>query len=360
MRRRRKQTADSTTDTRPVSVSPPEAQPRSTRFWLCVLLAVALLLRGGALIAGRDARLLKDEELYRVRAVALLDGEGYVGSYRSFVQHRGSNYMSELPQYPGAYQPPLYQTFMAAIMAVTNRSIFAVKLVQVLISTVTVGLVLWIGRAWFGAQPGWYAAWICALYPNLIAFSHYLWSETVFIFLFMLAIGLLTVPRQLPGRRSFFIAGLLFGLAALTRSITVFFLPVLLGWLLLAHWREWRGCLRRAALAVAVMAVVIAPWTIRNYYVHDGFVLIETSGAFNIWRGNTPTAFKDRPPPIERSYRAPFDSIPIAPVASQWAPLLIWQVQKELNVLEPTDLQIVACAKKLAWDCIRDDPGGIP
>ena len=44
-------------------------------------------------------------------------------------------------------------------------------------------LVYLLGRAWFGHREGLLAAWLCALYPNLIAYSHYLWSEPLFIVL---------------------------------------------------------------------------------------------------------------------------------------------------------------------------------
>ena len=43
-------------------------------------------------------------------------------------------------------------------------------------------------RRWFDHRRGLLAAWICASYPTLIAFTHYLWSETLFILLLLLAI----------------------------------------------------------------------------------------------------------------------------------------------------------------------------
>ena len=135
---------------------------------LAVLL-VALALRAAALVAASDARPLLDEIAYAKRAEALLDGRGYEGSYQSWVRHPGYKIM-DLPQYPGAYQPPGYPTFIAGVMAVGGRSVLAVKAVQCLLSAASCVLLFALGSAWFGEARGRLAAWMCALYPNLIAF----------------------------------------------------------------------------------------------------------------------------------------------------------------------------------------------
>ena len=46
-------------------------------------------------------------------------------------------------------------------------------------------LVYLLGRAWFSHREGLVAAWLCALYPNLVAYSHYLWPEPLFIALLL-------------------------------------------------------------------------------------------------------------------------------------------------------------------------------
>ena len=68
------------------------------------VVAAAFVVRALALLAADDARLVLDEQHYRLRAEALLDGQGFVGSYQSWVRHEGRPI--DLPQYPGAWQPP--------------------------------------------------------------------------------------------------------------------------------------------------------------------------------------------------------------------------------------------------------------
>ena len=98
-----------------------------------------------------------------MRAEALLDGEGYVGSYQSWVRHADERMMALLPQYPGSYQPPVHTLFVAGALALGGHSPLAVKLAQVLLGTLTVWLVYAIGRRALGENgtgPGNGHMWI--------------------------------------------------------------------------------------------------------------------------------------------------------------------------------------------------------
>ena len=78
-------------------------------------------------------------------------------------------------------------------------------------------------------------------------------------------------------------SGLLWGAAVLTRETVLYFLPVAALWL---AWRR-KGGARRAAWLLAAAALVVVPWTVRNWLVFDAFVPVSTSGALNLWQGNT-------------------------------------------------------------------------
>jgi hypothetical protein len=107
-------------------------------------------------------------------------------------------------------------------------------------------------------------------------------------------------------------AGAVWGLATLTRGITLYFVVPLAIWLVvlgLASTKpcpepgrrvEWRGIvlkdrrvplafnLRLAIIFAVTMLLVIAPWTVRNLTVFQQFVLLETKGGVNFWLGNSP------------------------------------------------------------------------
>jgi 4-amino-4-deoxy-L-arabinose transferase-like glycosyltransferase len=317
------------------------------------------LVRVAALQQVYDIAPVLDEMLYLQRAHGLLEGLGHLGSFQSWVRHpklARKTYMAYLPQYPGAYQPPFYSVFIAAIMSIPGRSMFAVKFVQVILSSISILLVYLIGRSWFGHRQGIIAASIFAFYPNLISFSHLIWSETLFSFMLLLVFWLLSDPMEPTTNRRSALIGILFGLLALTRSTIIYFLPIVFVWLIFIHWSKWVQTMRSVAIILMATVFVVTPWAIRNYFVHGGFVLIESNGPTNLWRGNAPTTFQYRPDSPAWSYKPPFQSLPMNPVRTQPVFLLIEEVKKVLNVPYPTDLQIMSCSKKLAWNYIRNNP----
>jgi len=330
--------------------------------------AFALVVRLIALWAASDAVLVKDEIAYAVRAEALLDGEGYVGSYQSWVRHPGREIM-ELPQYPGAYQPPGYPTFMAGVMAIGGRSLLAVKLTQCVLSAASCVLVLLLGRRWFGERAGRIAAWMCAVYPNLIAYSHLLWSETLFIFELLLLVWLLLGGEsgRLPSKPRAALAGVLLGLSALTRGTIVYFAPLLIVWMgLLADGSTGLPRLPlhrvgpafgRGAIVVAAALATIAPWSVRSTVLHGGFVLIDTNAPYNLWRGNANGALLAHSLPGVPHYGWPFEALPLLPVASLDGRALVDRFRLAHPDAEPSDLAIARYAGEEARRAIWTDPG---
>jgi len=107
----------------------------------------------------------------------------------------------------------------------------------------------------------------------------------------------------------------LLGLAVLTRSSLLYFLPVLGLWLVGVHRGEWRSAAGRVAIVGLAAGLLIAPWTARNAQLYDAFVLIDTTGPFNLWRGNTPRSYAPEARSQLPTYAWPFDATPIAPLA---------------------------------------------
>jgi 4-amino-4-deoxy-L-arabinose transferase-like glycosyltransferase len=320
------------------------------------VLAVALLVRATALWLSAGAEPILDEQLYSLRAHALLDGRGFLGSYQSWVLHPEGRF-AELPQYPGAWQPPGQTALIAGVMAVSGRSELAVKGVQVVLSVLSVALVYALGCAWFDPRSAFAAGGLAALYPNLIAFSHYLWSETLFIFLLLLALWLLTRRRSPPRPAEALAGGAVLGLAALTRGTALYFPPLLALWMALAWRKEWGRALRAAACAAAAALLVVLPWSARNTLLHGGLVLIETNGPYNLWRGNGSDAFTRRGDPRVKHYAPPFEGLPIHPAGNRTPRRLVGETKRSLGREKPTDLEIVRYAQASAWAAIRADPG---
>jgi hypothetical protein len=122
---------------------------------------------------------------------------------------------------------------------------------------------------------------LVALYPDLVWFTAHFWSETLFLALLWWGFERLLAAQASGERAPALAAGLLFGLAALTRETVLYFLPLAALWL----WEARRDVRPAAAFALAA-TLVILPWTGRNWVVWDAFVPVSTAGGLNLWQGN--------------------------------------------------------------------------
>jgi hypothetical protein len=81
--------------------------------------------------------------------------------------------------------------------------------------------------------------------------------------------------------------GLAFGLALHSRPMLLPFLFILLIWLHINGVR-FKTLLRIGLTVTVTTLIVITPWTIRNYSVHQQFVFMSANSGFNFWTGNNP------------------------------------------------------------------------
>ena len=180
------------------------------------------------------------------------------------------------------FHPPLYLYFVGLAAALPG-GLAAVKVVQCLASSLLVPALGLAGRQSFGDRASLLAAGIAAFYPELVWFSSHFWAETIFTVLLWWAIERLIAADERGSAKAAAASGLLWGLSILTRETVLYFLPIA------ALWLAWRraGGMRRAAWLLGVSALVVLPWTLRNWLVFDAFVPVSTAGALNLWQGNT-------------------------------------------------------------------------
>lgn len=176
--------------------------------------------------------------------------------------------------------PPAYELFLGAIFRLAGPWPVSARWLQVIVSTATVAFVYGIARAAGGRRSARIAALLCALYPSLIAYSHYLYSETLYSTLLTAALFVWVRSPEGPRRGELAAAGILFGLTALTRSLALYFLPVWLGWQWLRGRRREAG---QAAVVLLFAVATVAPWTARNAVVMGAFVPIDTSLGRTAW-----------------------------------------------------------------------------
>lgn len=239
-----------------------------------------------ALLVGLALRLLLWERLPRA---GLISDEGeylaaatWLAQGRGFSWHQGYLWT----------RAPLYPLFVAAHIRAFGQA-EAAFVTQSALGLLTVALVYWLSRAMNApARAPGLAALLAALSLPLATYHQVLLSETLFITLLLAAFLALTHwQRGLPkaGVLPLLIAALLLGLATLTRSLALGFLPIAVLWSLWAAWSA-TGSIRRGIAAAALLAAcagsVVLPWTLYNSTrLYGGLILVDTTGAFNTLLG---------------------------------------------------------------------------
>lgn len=190
-------------------------------------------------------------------------------------------HFSPFANYP-IFHPPLYPYFLAMVNAVFG-SLAAIKIVQALLGSLLIPAVFRLAARAFGEKAAPVAAAIVAFYPELIWYASHFWCETLFLSFLWWAIERVMAADEGASRRMAALAGILFGLAILTRETLLYLLPIAALWLAVSRPR------RRPALALILLGaafIVVAPWTIRNWIQFGAFIPVSTGGGLNLYQGN--------------------------------------------------------------------------
>jgi 4-amino-4-deoxy-L-arabinose transferase-like glycosyltransferase len=215
---------------------------------------------------------------------------------RNLLEHGELTYK---PGVPTSLRPPLYPLFVAGIYAVTGAGNYqAVRLVQALLSLVNVWLVYRLGREAFSGRIGLWAAGLFSFYPTLLGMDNLILTEVLFTLLLTAACYAVVLYYRQENGGWLALAGVLLGLASLTRSVVWLSPPFLAAYVVLTGGRSFSHRLLSAAALVAAFAATIAPWTVRNTRLEKTFVTIDTMGGRNFLIGNY------RHTPLYRSWAA--------------------------------------------------------
>ncbi|CAN5265635.1 hypothetical protein BH18ACT4_BH18ACT4_14240 [soil metagenome] len=256
-----------------------EGRDRRFALRLGVIALLALAVRVAyILMLERTDRFGGDAFYYHEQANLLADGRGFLEPYQLETTGR---------ELPSAYHPPLYPLFLAFVSLLASPATLAHQLASAVIGAATVVVTGLLGRRVGGPTVGWVAAAVAAVYPGLWISDALVMSETPTAFL--VAVTLLGAYRHLdrPTRASALLLGAACGLAALTRGETLLLVPLVV----------LPVCLRRsgaatllpyghAALAVGAVAVLLAPWVLRNLAVFERPVLVSTNDGTTLGSAN--------------------------------------------------------------------------
>ena len=247
----------------------PRVRPSPFAGRLAAVAALGLVLRAVYLYGpARHVVGIGDWWFYHWQPGLIVNGHGFSDPWQVLATHTYR---------PSASHPPLYSILLSGLYALGGHGALIQRSLGLVLGTITLILVGLLGRRVGGERLGVVAALLYAVYPVMIAVDADLMSEVLYG---PLIAGMLLAAFALydrPTARRALALGAVIGLAALTRTEALLFLPFLL---LPVAWRARPAGRSRGALAaVGLLAclVVIAPWLIRNEIAFGRFVLISTN-----------------------------------------------------------------------------------
>ncbi len=239
------------------------------RAWVGVFILTLLIAGSMSLISGEKLR-FSDERDYHGIAQRLLESG-------TFTNQNGKL---------SAFRPPGYPALLSGLYAVWDSPLAAKLLNAFALAFSGLLLGVMVERVVRGA--GLIAAGIVAIYPLFVFTSTTLYPQVIGLFFLSLATLLLLSPnRRLLHSVG---AGIVFGLLILTISSFMLFVPLIALWLAWQPPRLRRSSLLQAIVFAIVAALVVMPWTVRNWQVFGAVVPVSTNGGFNLLLGNNENA----------------------------------------------------------------------
>ncbi len=285
--------------------------------WLLVILVVGALLRlAMALYLGDKVELIPvayDQIHFDNVAHSLLAGRGF-----SFTRPPWPFIEAGAPT---AYVSFLYTLFLAGVYGVFGPHALVVRIIQALVCSLMPWQVyLLVKRIWPMADGRWpqsvadsrwpmaeavalVAAAITASYAYFVFYSATLMTEGFYLVTVVWALSLTLDLAKAPSAPRWASWGLAVSLASLLRQV---FMPLAALLFLYILWQARRRVkISHVVLAGGIAALLILPWTVRNYLAFDRFLLLNSQAGQVFWNANHPDMGAD------------FDSIAMFPIPAE-------------------------------------------
>jgi hypothetical protein len=293
-------------------------QESRRQLWLVAVVCGMACLARIAIFSLQGHQLNVDRDAYLEIAGHLAAGEGF---------------SKDLPPHPTAYRPPLLPLLIAAILKL-GGSPYVLGLVHIALGTLCTALTFRIGQL---LQLGWasvVAAALVAIDPLLLQNTVLPMTETLCATLVVLwcwvVLEFQTVDTIQISSRTWrpLLHGASFGLICLCRPAFLGAAMLAAAWICLQTIRlwqteterpKWRQMTHAAIWSSIGLAMMIAPWTIRNAIVMSKMTPATTHGGYTLLLANNPAFYHE---------------VIIQPWGTTWqeASLRRWQEQLEVEL----------------------------
>jgi len=257
------------------------ARIRTSPGWI---VGIALLLRVGWIVIGHTYKFKSTDdnfgfgwEMGRIGA-ALASGHGFSDPFGPVTG-------------PTAWEPPLYPYLTAGVFVVfgiySKASAFVLLTINSVFSALTCIPIFLIARRIFSQKVAVGSAWAWALLPNVMFWStRWVWETSLSSLLLTTIFWLALTLEDRDGLLPWVQFGLLWGIAALTSTSLLSFLPAAGLWAWYRGAKRGKRSLAGAVLAAAVFFACITPWLARNYQTFGQFIFIRDNFGAELRLGN--------------------------------------------------------------------------
>ncbi|OGB90391.1 MAG: hypothetical protein A3H39_14900 [candidate division NC10 bacterium RIFCSPLOWO2_02_FULL_66_22] len=216
-----------------------------------------------------------------------VDARVYQGIALNLMQGLGFAESPEVPRYmDGSIRVvgPAYPIFLGSLFWLFGPHLWIVWMIQAFLGAATCVVFANLGKDAFESKTGVAAAALAALAFDLIIYPGMLLTETLYLFLVAMALLALSRAMRADSLGWALAAGILVGLAALTRPTILLFAA------LFAMWRAAIRSWRTVVPLLMGIAFMLLPWGARNFLIYGEVILVSPNGGWNFWLGANPEA----------------------------------------------------------------------
>jgi len=252
------------------------------------MVLIAFALRFGYIVADHTYKFKTVDENFSFgfemgrigRAIAT--GQGFADPFNS---HTG----------PTAWEPPLYPYLITGVFKLagvyTHASALILLSINSLFSALTCVPIFLIARKCFDEKIAVWTTWLWALLPSVMYWcTRWVWETSLAALLLAILFWLTLTLEEVEGTKPWIVYGMLWGVAALTNTSLLGFLPASGMWAWYRRQQKGLASVAGVALASLFFAATIAPWLMRNYATFGKLIFIRSNFGAELRLGNGPFA----------------------------------------------------------------------
>jgi 4-amino-4-deoxy-L-arabinose transferase-like glycosyltransferase len=194
-----------------------------------------------------------------------------------------------------AWEPPLYPFLIAAVFKLfgvySHASALVLLSVNSFFSALTCIPIFLIAKRCFSEKVAVWTSWTWALLPSVMYWcTRWVWETSLAALLLTVIFWLTLDLEERNGWKPWLEFGLLWGVAALTNTSLLSFLPASGLWAWYRRWKYGKASWTGVVLASVACIACITPWLLRNREIFGQFVFIRSNFGAELRLGNGPGA----------------------------------------------------------------------